>query len=146
MDTSIESTVRRLADLEAIRDLARRYAHCVWQDDLDALVALFTADGEMDPGIRPPIKGTAQLREGFEQMVRGASTFRPFVQQHVVDLAGDTATGTCYIDLRAVVDGESMIGGGWYEDRYARTPDGWRFRARKVVLPFYAPLSEGWAK
>jgi ketosteroid isomerase-like protein len=144
MSTTIETTVRELADLEAIRDLARRYAHHVWQNDVASVAALFTEDGEMDPGIRPPIKGRAELLEGFQQMLLGGSVFRPFVQQHVVDLAGDTATGTCYIDLRAVVDGESMIGGGWYEDRYTRTPDGWRFRARKIVLAFYGPLSKGW--
>ena len=58
--------------------------------------------------------------------------FLPFVQQHVVDLAGDTASGTCYIDLRAEVDGKSMIGAGWYADRYVRTADGWRFQSRKI--------------
>ena len=29
-----EAKLRELADLEAIRDLARRYAHCVWQKDV----------------------------------------------------------------------------------------------------------------
>ena len=38
-----------------------------------------------------------------------------------------------------------MIGGGWYEDRYARAATGWKFSARKVVLQFFVPLSEGWA-
>jgi len=61
VDPSIERTVRELADLEAIRDLARRYAHYVWQNDLDRLVEVFTDDGEMDPGVRPPIQGRAQL-------------------------------------------------------------------------------------
>jgi hypothetical protein len=32
--TSIDVTVSELADKEAIRDLARRYAHCVWQKDV----------------------------------------------------------------------------------------------------------------
>ena len=39
-----------------------------------------------------------------------------------------------------------MIGAGWYEDRYVRTPAGWRFRGRKVVLSFLVSLAEGWAK
>jgi ketosteroid isomerase-like protein len=146
MQPTLERTVRDLADLEAIRDLARRYAHCVWQNDVEGVVALFSDDGEMDPGVREPIRGKASLRPAFEQMLLGAGSFRPFIGQHVVDLAGDSATGTCYIDLRAVVAGQSMIGGGWYEDRYVRTADGWRFRSRKVVLSFFGPLSEGWAK
>jgi ketosteroid isomerase-like protein len=145
MEKTIEATVLELADLEAIRDLARRYAHYVWQNDVPSVVELFTDDGEMDPGVRPAIKGKHNLLGAFEQMLLAGSQFRPFIQQHVVELDGDAATGFCYIDLRAAVAGQSMVGGGWYEDRYARTADGWRFRSRKVVLKFFAPLSEGWA-
>ena len=144
MSDALEAKVRELADLESIRDLARRYAHYVWQNDVSAVVELFADDGEMDPGVRAPIKGKAALREGFDQMLLSGSVFRPFISQHVVDLAGDEATGTCYIDLRAVLNGTAMIGAGWYEDRYTRTPKGWRFRGRKVVLSFLVPVTEGW--
>lgn len=135
-----------LADLEDIRDLARRYAHFVWQNDVDALTNLFAADGEMDPGTRPPIRGHAALLAGFREMLTTGDVFLPFVQQHIVTVTGDTATGTCYIDLRAEVQGKSMIGAGWYDDRYVRTQDGWRFQARKISLRFFVPLAEGWAK
>jgi ketosteroid isomerase-like protein len=146
MTAPSDDLLHALVDRDAIRDLARRYAHYVWQNDLDALVALFAADGEMDPGTRPPIRGHAALAEGFQQMLRGGSVFRPFVQQHVVALDGDRATGTCYVDLRADVEGKSMIGAGWYDDRYVRTAGGWRFSYRKIVLSFFVPLSEGWVK
>lgn len=138
--------VRALLDADAIRDLARRYAHHVWRTDVAALVALFSADGEMDPGTGPPLRGHAALLEGFRRMLTTGSVFRPFVQQHVVDLAGDEATGTCYVDLRADVDGASMIGAGWYDDRYVRTADGWRIRSRRLTLGFFVPLQEGWTK
>ena len=42
---SLDATVRRLADLEEIRDLARRYAHNVWKLDIPAVVELFTSQG-----------------------------------------------------------------------------------------------------
>lgn len=143
---SADRTLRDLADLEAIRDLARRYAHYVWQNELEALAELFAEDGSMDPGTRPPIVGRAALLAGFREMLTAGSTFLPFIQQHVVDLDGDAARGTCYIDLRAEVDGESMIGAGWYDDRYVRTSEGWRFQTRKITLRFFAPLRDGWAK
>ena len=54
-----------LGDLEGIRDLARRYAHFVWQNDVEALTALFAEDGEMDPGTRPPSRGRAARLAGF---------------------------------------------------------------------------------
>ena len=41
--------VRELADLEAIRALVHRYAHCVWREDAAAAVDPFAEDGEMTP-------------------------------------------------------------------------------------------------
>lgn len=141
-----DADLRALLDVEAIRDLARRYAHYVWQSDLAALTELFAEDGEMDPGTRPPIRGRPALLAAFRELLGTGSVFRPFVQQHVVDLAGDTATGTCYLDLRADVDGRSMIGAGWYDDRYVRTAAGWRIQSRRLELTFFVPLAEGWTK
>lgn len=146
MSAADGTTLRALADVEAIRDLARRYAHHVWQNEIDDLAGLFAEDGEMDPGTRPPIRGRAALHAGFREMLTAGSVFLPFVQQHVVDLAGDQASGTCYVDLRGVVDGKSMIGAGWYDDRYVRTPDGWRFLSRKITLRFFVPLADGWSR
>ena len=43
---NVEATVRALADVEAIRDLGRRYAHCVWQRDATGAALLFADDDE----------------------------------------------------------------------------------------------------
>ena len=142
---SIEQVVRELADAEAIRDLARRYAHFVWQKDIPAAIDLFTEDGEMDTGDRPPIRGKQALLETYQGML-GDAEFQPFVHNHVIDLNGESATGTCYLDLRATVDGRSMIGAGVYRDRYARVGGEWKFRSRKLTMCYLVPLSEGWAK
>lgn len=142
---SIEQVVRELADAEAIRDLARRYAHFVWQKDIPAAIDLFTEDGEMDTGDRPPIRGRQALLETYQSML-GDGAFQPFVHNHVIELNGESATGTCYLDLRATVDGRSMIGAGIYRDRYARVGGEWKFRSRKLTMCYLVPLSEGWAK
>ena len=141
----LEKRLGELADREEIRDLARIYAHAVWQDDLDRLTNLFTHDGVMDPEIREPIQGRAALRESFEQMLAGGS-FQPFVHNHVVELDGDRATGTAYVDLRYTLEGKSMIGSGFYCDVYVREDDGWKFQSRKLTTRFLVPLLEGWAE
>lgn len=141
----VEDTVRRLADEEAIRDLARRYAHCVWRKDVGGAIALFTDDGEMDTGDRPPIKGRAALTEAYKAMITGPD-FLPFVHNHIVELDGEAASGTCYLDLRATVDGKSMIGAGYYDDQYVRVNGEWKFRSRKLTMNFFVPLSEGWTE
>ena len=136
-------TLRELTDREAIRDLARRYAHCVWQKQIAAAVELFTEDGEMDTGEAPPLRGRAALLEAYQRML-GDARFQPFVHNHVIDLAGDEASGICYLDLRAVQEGRSMIGSGYYEDRYRRVAGEWKFQSRKLQMDWLVPLDEGW--
>lgn len=142
-DRDEKQLLRQLADKEEIRDLARRYADCVWRCDAAGAVALFSEDGEMDVGLGAPLKGRAALLEGYRGMLR--SDLQPFVHNHVVELSGDTASGRCYLDLRATVDGRSMLGSGRYDDVYVRTSGGWKFRSRKLDMRFFVPLSEGWA-
>ena len=144
-EKSLETIVRDLADREAIRDLVSRYAHCVWQDDIETMIELFTDDGVMDPEIRAPIKGRAALLESFKDML-DAGDFQPFVHNHVIDLDGDRASGVAYIDLRYTADGKSMIGSGFYTDEYVREDDQWKFKSRRLTTRFLVPLHEGWAE
>ncbi len=136
--------LQELADREAIRDLVCRYAHHVWQKQGTAAALLFTEDGEMDTGAPPVLRGRAALLEAYERMLDDAS-FQPFVSNHVISLAGDEASGTCYLDLRATTDGRSMIGSGFYEDRYQRVDGEWKFRSRKLHMSWFVPLDQGWA-
>ncbi|MCP4035928.1 MAG: nuclear transport factor 2 family protein [bacterium] len=131
-----ETTLRNLADLESIRDLARRYAHCVWQKDADGAIDLFTDDAVMDMGDRPAIKGREALLETYRETF-AANVFLPFVHNHVIEIDGDQAEGTVYLDLRSVDDGKPMTGHGYYKDRYRRVGDGWKFTYRLLTLVEY---------
>ncbi len=140
----MDPTLQRLADLEAIRDLARRYADCVWRQDAEGAIALFTDDAVMDTGDRPPIRGREALLRSYRDMV-GGDRFHPFVHNHVIELDGDRATGVCYLDLRATIGGECKTGVGYYEDVYARRADGWKFASRKLALEFLVEPGQGWS-
>ena len=129
----LETAVREMADREAIRDLACRYAHCVWQKDAVGATELFTEDGVMDTGDRPPLERRETMLESYRQMFE-ESELRPFVHNHVIELAGDRATGTCYLDLHAIIGGVQMTGLGHYEDQYARVEGQWKFRSRKLNM------------
>lgn len=141
---TVEETVRRLADMEAIRDLARRYADCVWRRDVAGAVGLFAEDGVMEIDDGAAIVGRRALLEAYQGML--TADLQPFVHNHVIELDGDRAVGRCYLDLRATRDGVSMMGSGHYEDVYVRGADGWKFRSRKLSMRFFAPLHEGWAE
>jgi hypothetical protein len=138
----LDPQLKALVDTEAIRDLARYYAHWVWKANAVEAVALFCEDGVMDMGDRDPLIGRAALMSSYEATF-AASIFRPFVHNHVIELNGDRATGTCYLDLRCTVEGVAMQGYGYYDDEYARTDAGWKFRKRGLNMLHYIPDPEG---
>jgi len=144
---SVEAEVRRLADLEAIRDLARRYAHCVWQKDAAGAASLFAENGVMDTGDRPPLVGRQAIRDTYTAMFQAAD-LHPTIHNHVVDFeAGgppDSATGTCYLHLEAHMDGVDRVGSGVYRDEYVRTDGGWKFERRTLAMAYLAE-TERWA-
>ena len=144
---SLETLVQEMADREAIRDLPLKYCHYVWKKDVSAIVNLFTEDGEFDAGgAQLAAKGRAALLKAYQE---GLSTLEPhpFIHNHVFELQGaDRATGNCYLDLRAVRDGQSIIAGGYYDDEYAKVNGEWKFRSRKFHTHHFGPLSEGWAR
>jgi len=138
---NVEATVRRLADTEAIRDLARRYAHCVWQKDAPGTVALFTEDCVMDTGDRAPIRGRDALLETYTA-VFAADEFHPMVHNHVIEFESADARrarGTCYLALEAVIGGVRMQGHGVYRDRYRRVGDAWKFESRELSMARLEP-------
>jgi ketosteroid isomerase-like protein len=143
VDEGSDAALARLLDLDAIRDLPRRYARCVWERDAEGAAQLFAPDGVMDTGDGAPLLGCDAIRETYRRAF-AEQTLLPFVHNHVVELEGDRARGRCDLDLRGTVDGRAMIGAGTYEDRYVRTADGWRFGFRRLVLRFFVPLGEGW--
>lgn len=144
-DAGVEAAIRALADREAIRELVCRYANCVWQKDAAGVADLFAPNGVMDMGDRPPVQGRQALHDEYQRTLPHVD-LQPFVHNHVIELDGDRATGTCTLDLRAAVGGNSMIGAGFYRDVYVRVEGAWKFEARKLTMQFLAPLREGWVE
>lgn len=134
--------LQRLLDLEAIRDLVRRYAYCIWRRDADGAAALFAETGVMDPGDRPPLVGPTAIRTAYRAILP-ASDLQPFVHDHLIELDGDRATGSCHLDLRMTRDGRRHLGAGCYDDRYVRVDGCWKFASRRLTMQFLVPYLEG---
>jgi len=139
-----ERQIQNLLDLEAIRNLARCYAHLVWQNKPMEMVELFAEDGIADMGPDGGlIEGRAALRAYYQEKVDNM-ILHPFVHNHIIDLDGDTASGIVYVDLRCVRDGESLMGSGYYEDEYVRENGEWKFQSRVMNLCYLVPPGAGW--
>lgn len=136
---------QRIATIEAkdeIRELTARYCHGVVDGDADAIVDLFCEDGAFQ--IRREIRGHDALREFYGRGI-GGKTYKPFIQNHVIELTSDTeATGRCSVEIRVVQDGEAYTGAGHYLDRYRKENGHWRFAHRHYNAYHFVPLKEGW--
>lgn len=136
----IQGQLQRLLDIEAIRDLPRRYANCIWGKDAAGAASLFTEDGFMDSGRGEPIRGRAVLTATFTHAFDG-SISHPFVHNHVIELSGDTATGVCHLDLRVIIGDKVLISSADYQDVYVRQGGTWLFQSRKLRMHYQIPVT-----
>jgi len=136
METTDE-LVRGLAARDAIRDLSARYCDCIWRNDLDGLVSLFTEDGTFvveGLEVEAISRGRAQLRKVYEKAIAEMNP-RLFIHSHVVDLlGGNRATGRCYAEVYSANIVMQRVGLGCYEDEYAKVGDKWKFTSRRYFL------------
>ena len=140
---TLEERIRAVEDRAAIIELTARYCQLAVSGKAEDIVALFARDGIMESG---------DIREqGHDRLLvlyrESLSTLRPipFVQNHVVTLDGDRATGFCSLELRMVEQGEAVTAAGYNDDVFEREDGVWKFAHRKLVFYHRVPLSKGWA-
>ena len=131
-----------------IQQLIARYAFAydTGADDCFAFADLFTNDGEF-VGQR----GHAQGREALAAYCRGGRKptlgISHFIVNPVIDVTPDGVTGKQYLIVANIGEnnqpgGEFSTTGGHYEDAYAKTSNGWRFRRREFIPINAAPRSQ----
>ncbi len=148
MKKSLEERVRELEDREEIKELTARYCWHVARGEGDAVARLFTDDGVLDVGNAEfkPVRGSDALFKFYRASVREPEAAIPFIQNHIIEINGDHAKGTCAIEARFSRNGESVTAAGYYEDTYRRERGRWRFAERKLFFHHVVPLKLGWAE
>ena len=114
-DKSLEAQMQEMVDREAIRNLPLQYCHCVWQQDLDGYVNLFTEDGSFSTD-DPSLPG-AQGQDGLRTMIEGGLAMqpRPFIHNHVIELQragpghGDVLCGSPHEPRGQKVGNEGLV-------------------------------------
>jgi ketosteroid isomerase-like protein len=139
-EATIETRVRRLEDIEAIRKLKARCCLHVDREDSEAFADLFVEDGTFI-GAFQELRGREAIRE-----IRFWPFMVHYVSNPLIEVGGDSAIGIWYF-LRPYTahDGRPHWASGIYEDEYRRTLDGWRFRVVKITNFFACPYQNGWA-
>ena len=134
------SDLQIIVDRFEIQALWGEFNDALMMRDFDRFASLFTPDGAWRiPYIDVGFVGSENIRAGVERM-QGLWEF--FVQTvHPgtirIDGDGDTAAGRVYIcEFGRKRDGSSHLNYSLYHDRYARTPEGWKFAERAYEVRY----------
>ncbi len=116
----------QMADLIEIEQLLARYAVGMTQDDVEAVIDVFTSDGTYCAF------GSTYGLHDFPTLVAAAPKGLFLTGTPAVELDGDTGTGhqtLCFVDQTTH---DMRI--GWYTDSYRRTERGWRLHTRAMTF------------
>jgi len=154
--SDLEARVRRLEDIEAIKQLKAEYcAACDDGYDPDRLAALFTEEAVWNGG---RTFGVAEGREAIRAHFRGASQrvtiARHQVMNPIVEVDGDRATGQWLLFQPCTAAGsdgaeQAVWLAATYTDAYVRSPDGplgWLIAGTDIDVAFFTAFDQGWAE
>ena len=122
-------------DYIEIQQLVARYPYALDQNPDEGLsyANLFTPDAVFR---QPRTEGRQNLATMASRAPHGAKYTRHFLANHVIEATVDGAVGKQYlvaVDLGESGQPSSIFLGGHYEDVYAKTPEGWRFKTRTFI-------------
>jgi hypothetical protein len=149
LSPDLEAMVRKLLDIEEIKQLKARYA-AACDDDYapDELAALFTEDAIWDGGFMGYAKGRETIRRFFVNASRAVGFAVHGIGNPIIEVDGDRATGRWYLfQPMAMRGGDQAF---WYcaryEDEYVRTVEGWKFQSVKLTPRAFSPYEAGFGK
>jgi hypothetical protein len=132
-----EARLRRLEDLEEIRQLFVDYGYLLDLGDYAAYAQLFAEDGELLLGPLGRAKGRREI-ETMMAHVGGAGSLH-LITSPIVTLDGDRAVArVMWTVINRAEDGTPFVGMvGHHEDELVREAGRWRFQRRRgfVEIP-----------
>jgi hypothetical protein len=145
-----ETRLQRLEDRHAIANLKARYVDAAdggWTGesahDGDTIASLFVEEGVWDAGEMGRGVGHAGIRAYF-----AAAEDFPLVFHHTssarIHVEGDEASGRWHVMVPLIDGGVSKLLIGIYDDRFVRTPEGWKFRELRFTPAATIDLPAGW--
>lgn len=132
----IEARLRRLEDIEAIKQLKARYWRCVDRKLWDELAEVFAEDAVADYGPKRKLAGRPAI-VGFLKSSLGADTVitNHIGQRPEIEITGEaTARGTWWLsDYIVMQPSIRRRGYAYYEDEYVKRDGQWRKSRTRLV-------------
>ncbi len=146
-----EERIQLQEDRNAIGDLKARYVDAAdggWTGepahDGDTIASLFVEDGVWDAGVMGRGVGHDGIRAYFASSVEDF----PLVFHHTssarIHVEADEASGRWHVMVPMIDRGISKLLAGVYDDRFVRTPKGWKFVELRFTPASIIDLPTGW--
>lgn len=147
--SDLEARIRRLEDIEAVKQLKYRYCNaCDDNYDSERLAPLFIEDAIWDGGLMGRFDGREAIREFFAGCSKLVSFAIHQVTNPILEIEGDSAKGRWYLwePIVFVLGDQALWMAGRYDDQYRREGEQWYFERVTVDLRMLSPYDEGFAK
>lgn len=141
---TLEERVRRLEDIEEIRRLRNMYHYFMNERLPDRFREIYTDDAVLKFDEHMEIEGIDAIVTALGN-VPDRTLIKQFIHSHQIDVDKDEASAFAYLDARYGQDGQSLIVAARYDEKYRRTPQGWRICRTDIDVIFSVPVQKGWA-
>jgi len=150
MTETIEQRVRRLEEIEAIRDLHRTYIFAIDRRDWDTVGDLFTVDAELEiTGLDARSPTSGEVYRGRDSIVSdfyapsvtaGPEAGHPHYSGHCatnlqISLTGAAASASSY---HLQITSDTQILAGTYQHRFRLTEAGWKITFLQIDIRYHA--------
>ncbi|HVM64763.1 MAG TPA: nuclear transport factor 2 family protein [Acidimicrobiales bacterium] len=142
-------SLQEISDRLELQDLAVQYSTSVDRKDWALYESLFTPDAIIDYTQVGGIRGhPREVAEWLSTTMPMFASYQHLVANHELKIDGDEAWGRAMLFNPMgcpTPDGVQVAFVGlWYNDRYRRTPDGWKFTERVEEASWQRDWPPGW--
>jgi SnoaL-like domain len=130
--------LQRLIDERDIVAVVSQYCRALDTQNWPLLGEVFEPDSTAELGTPVLLSGIDAIVGRIRGALTGLDESQHLVGNHEVTVDGDHATHRCYLQAqhvrRAATGGPNYIVAGSYDDRFVRTPAGWRIAHRTLTV------------
>jgi ketosteroid isomerase-like protein len=139
-DESMEKRLRRLEDIEAIKQMHLEYTYALMAMQYDRMLEYFAEDGVLELGPNP-VKGKKAIGGVFQNVLAKHSTLKDghIVAQPVITVDGDTAKGHWLLFIFPPTEPKGEWVQGRQEVEYARVGGQWKIKRMKFLRGWPQP-------
>lgn len=133
----------------AIQQLLHQYCHAVDRGTADDVAALFHETAVLVPRYESDRhhQGREAIRAWYGAYMKNFRAkvryLRHKIESPVIEIAGDTATSTCYLDADSITisKNEPNVAFGRYDDAFIKDGGRWWFKKRTIIVYYSYPVS-----